>query len=129
MTLGSVPGINTKYQPALNALYGPAVIREIYGATEGMFGQQRDEKRAWTPNYDLFFFEVHTRDGMKMLHEMKPGEMGSLVVSTAILARYRIGDLILALKPPYFRCIGRDEWWTPLQYGWEEFTTLNLGRL
>lgn len=129
MTLGSVPGINTKYQPALNALYGPAVIREIYGATEGMFGQQRDEKRAWTPNYDLFFFEVHTRGGMKMLHEMKPGEMGSLVVSTPILARYRIGDLILALQPPYFRCIGREEWWTPLRYGWDEFTTLNLGRL
>src|SRR3990170_4343973 len=34
MTLGSVPGINTRYQPALNALYGPAAIREIYGATE-----------------------------------------------------------------------------------------------
>jgi hypothetical protein len=54
MTLGSVPGINTRYQPALKALYGPAAIREIYGATEGMFGQQRDERRAWVPNYDLF---------------------------------------------------------------------------
>jgi hypothetical protein len=129
MTLGSVPGINTKQQPALNAMYGPAAIREIYGATEGMFGQQRDEQRAWTPNYDLFFFEVHTRAGIKMLHEMKPGEMGSLVVSTPILARYRIGDLILALKPPYFRCIGREEWWTPLQYAWDELTSLNLGRL
>jgi hypothetical protein len=129
MTLGSVPGINTKHQPALNALYGPAAIREIYGATEGMFGQQRDEKRAWVPNYDLFFFEVQTRKGMKMMHEMKPGEMGGLVVSTPILARYRIGDLILALKPPYFRCIGREEWWTPLQYGWDELTTLNLSRL
>ncbi|RPI33948.1 MAG: hypothetical protein EHM70_04510, partial [Chloroflexota bacterium] len=66
MTLGSVPGINTRYQPALNALYGPAAIREIYGATEGMFGQQRDDKRAWVPNYDLFFFEVQTRSGIKM---------------------------------------------------------------
>ena len=28
-------GINTRYQPALNALYGrQVVIREIYGATE-----------------------------------------------------------------------------------------------
>jgi len=67
MTLGSAPGINTRYQPALNALYGPAAIREIYGATEGMFGQQRDEKRAWVPNYDLFLFEVETRSGIKML--------------------------------------------------------------
>jgi hypothetical protein len=129
MTLGSVPGINTKYQPALNAMYGPAAIREIYGATEGMFGQQRDEKRAWVPNYDLFFFEVEVGDKMKMLHEMHPGERGSLVVSTPILPRYRIGDLILAKDPPYFRCIGREEWWVPLRYGWDEFMSFNLGRL
>jgi len=59
-------------------------------------GQQRDEKKAWVPNYDLFFFEVQTwpergrraRSGVKMLHEMRPGEMGSMVVSTPILPRY-----------------------------------------
>jgi hypothetical protein len=129
VTLGSVPGINTRYEPALTALYGPVAIREIYGATEGMFGQQRDEKRAWVPNYDLFFFEIKTKSGVKMLHEMRPGEMGSLVVSTPILPRYEIGDLILAFEPPYFRCIGRDKWWTPLRYAWDEFMSLNLGQL
>ncbi|HEM45418.1 MAG TPA: hypothetical protein ENO23_00065, partial [Alphaproteobacteria bacterium] len=51
VTLGSVPGINTVYRPSLRALYGPVAIREIYGATEGMFGQQRDERSAWVPNY------------------------------------------------------------------------------
>ncbi len=130
MTLGSVPGINTRLASALHALYGDqAVIREIYGATEGMFGQQMDEKRAWVPNYDLFFFEVETAEGIKMLREMRPGEMGSLVVSTPVLARYKIGDLLLAFQPPYFRCIGRDENWTRLRYWWDEFMTLNLGRL
>jgi hypothetical protein len=129
VTLGSVPGINTTYVPSLTALYGPVAVREIYGATEGMFGQQQDEKRAWVPNYDLFFFEVETHSGIKMLHEMRPGEMGNLVVSTPVLPRYRIGDRILALRPPYFRCIGRDRWWTPLRYAWDEFRTLNLGRL
>ncbi len=129
MTLGSVPGINTRYPPALNALYGPATIREIYGTTEGMFGQQRDEKRAWVPNYDLFLFEVETARGTKMLHEMRPGEMGSLVVSTPILPRYRIGDRILCMQPPYFRCIGRDDWWTPVRYAWDELMSGNLGRL
>jgi hypothetical protein len=129
MTLGSVPGINTHYAGALKALYGPASIREIYGTTEGMFGQQKDEKRAWTPNYDLFFFEVQTRSGVKMLHEMQPGEMGGLIVSTPILPRYRIGDQILACEPPYFRCIGREQWWTPLRYAWDEFSTLNFGQL
>ncbi|MFA9491098.1 MAG: GH3 auxin-responsive promoter family protein [Anaerolineales bacterium] len=129
MTLGSFPGINTKYVPSLTALYGPVVIREIYGATEGMFGQQRDDQRAWVPNYDLFFFEIETRSGVKMLHEMRPGEMGSLVVSTPILPRYKIGDLIRAYRPPYFRCIGRDHWLTAIRYGWDEFMTFNLGRL
>jgi hypothetical protein len=129
MTLGSSPGINTYHPAALRAMYGPVEIREIYGATEGMFGQQRDEKRAWVPNYDLFFFEVETRSGVKMLHEMRPGEMGKLIVSTLILPRYQIGDIIRAFQPPYFRCIGRDRWWTPLNYAWTEFMTLNLGRL
>lgn len=129
MTLGSTPGINTHFQPALNALFGPAAIREIYGATEGMFGQQRDEKRGWVPNYDLFFFEVATRRGVKMLHEMRPGEMGGLIVSTPILPRYRIGDLLLAFQPPYFRCIGREVWWTPLHYAWDELTSFNLNQL
>jgi hypothetical protein len=129
MTLGSTPGINTHHAPALRALYGPVAIREIYGATEGMFGQQRDEQRAWVPNYDLFFFEVLPRRGVKMLHQMRPGERGSLVISTPVLARYRIGDTILALRPPYFRCIGRDTWHTSLEYAWKEAVTFNFGRL
>ncbi len=129
MTLGSVPGINTRLEPALKALYGNPRIREIYGATEGMFGQQMDENRAWVPNYDIFFLEVETRSGVKMLHEMKPGEMGSLIASTPVLPRYKIGDVILAIKPPYYRCIGREKWWTPWRYAWDEFTTFNLGRL
>lgn len=129
MTLGSRPGINTRFQPALTAMYGPVIIREIYGATEGMFGQQRDKNRAWVPNYDLFFFEVRTRSKVKMLHEMRSGEWGRLIVSTPVLPRYDIGDIILAKKPPYFRCIGRSSWWTRLKYGWDEFTSLNLGQL
>ena len=129
MTLGSVPGINTRLALTLQSLYGPAVIREIYGATEGMFGQQMDEQRAWVPNYDLFLFEVQTSSGIKLLHEMKPGESGNLVISTPILPRYRIGDVILAFQPPYFRCIGRDNWLTPLKYAWYEFITFNFGSL
>ncbi len=129
MTLGSVPGINTRYEPSLRALYGDVAIREIYGTTEGMFGQQKDHRRAWVPNYDLFFFEVQVGSRIKMLYEMKPGETGSLIVSTPILARYRIGDLIRAYQPPCFRCIGREQWWTPFLFAWNELMTLNFGRL
>jgi hypothetical protein len=60
---------------------------------------------------------------------MRPGEMGGLVVSTPILPRYRIGDFIRAIRPPYFRCIGREEWWMPLRYAWDEFSTFNFDRL
>jgi hypothetical protein len=126
MTLGSVPGINTRYVPTLRAMYGDVSIAEIYGATEGMFGQQRDERRAWVPNYDLFFFEVQTQRGLIMLHEMKPGERGSLVVSTPILPRYKIGDLIMAFDVPYFRCIGRDEPLTLLRYYWDRLARLDF---
>ncbi len=129
MTLGSVPGINTRLADPLLALYGNAAIREIYGATEGMFGQQLDEKRAWSPNYDLFFFEVRIEKEIKPLYLMKPGELGSLIISTSVLARYEIGDLILAFSPPYFRTIGRKDWLTPFKYIWYEFSTFNLGRL
>jgi hypothetical protein len=121
MTLGSVPGINTRYLPILRALYGPVDVVEIYGATEGMFGQQRDEKRAWVPNYDLFYFEVETRRGPKMLHEMLPGETGSLIVSTPTLPRYKIGDLIRAFRQPYYRCVGRDRLMSHLRYWWDAF--------
>ena len=129
MTLGSVAGINTYYEPALTGLYGDVAVREIYGATEGMFGQQMDMKRAWMPNYDLFFYEVQVGSKVKMLHEMRPGETGSLIVSTTILPRYKIGDLIRAYKTPYFRCIGRENWRTPIYHTWNEFMSLNLDRI
>jgi hypothetical protein len=77
---------------------------------------------------DLIIVQV-TNCGVKMLHEMRPGEMGNVIVSTPVLPRYKIGDLIRALRPPYFRCIGRDKWWTPLRYTWDEFRTFNLDRL
>jgi hypothetical protein len=55
--------------------------------------------------------------------------MGRMIVSTPMLPRHKIGDLIWAFKPPYLRCIGRDKWWTPLRYAWDEFRTFNFGRL
>jgi hypothetical protein len=113
LSLGSTPGINSTLRPRLLAIYGAqAGLVEIYGATEGMFGQQFDDKRYWVPNYDLYFFEVETRQGIKMLHEMQPGETGSLIASTPVLPRYRILDIVRAFKPPYFLCIGRDRPWT-----------------
>jgi hypothetical protein len=132
----SVPGIHTRYKPALRALYGPADVVEMYIATEGTFAQQRDERRLLVPNLDLYVFEVETRpstrlrtgSGVKMLHEMRPGEYGSLVVSTPVLPRYRIGDLLRAFDPPYFRCIGRQGRLTRLRYWLDGIMNLDFGR-
>jgi len=55
--------------------------------------------------------------------------MGSLVVSTPVLARYKIGDLVCAYRPPYFRCIGRARWHTPLVHTWRMVKTLDFGGL
>jgi len=130
MTLGSAPRISTKWAPALHANWGSqAAILEIYGATEGMFGQQKDDRKAWSPNYDLFFLEVEVGGRTKMLHEMRPGETGSLIVSTVVLPRYRIGDLVRAYQPPYFRCIGREHPITPWRVWWEDLLYLDFGRI
>jgi len=125
----SVPGIHTRYRPALRALYGPADIVEMYIATEGTFAQQRDERRLLVPNLDLYFLEVLVEHGgVKMLHEMQPGEYGSLIVSTPVLPRYRIGDLLRAFDPPYFRCVGREGPLTKLRYRLEGIRNLDFGR-
>jgi hypothetical protein len=125
----SVPGIHTKYAPALRALYGPIDLVEMYIATEGTFAQQRDDRRLLVPNFDLYYFEVLVKGGqVKMLHDMRPGEVGSLIVSTPVLPRYRIGDLVRAFDPPYFRCIGREGLWTRLGYWLDGARYLDFGR-
>jgi hypothetical protein len=125
----SVPGIHTKYKPALRALYGPVDVVEMYIATEGTFAQQRDDRRLLVPNFDLYLFEVLTKEGqVKMLHEMRPGEFGSLIVSTPVLPRYRIGDLVRAFDPPYFRCVGREGRFTGLRYWLDGVRYLDFGR-
>jgi len=106
---GGFANTHTRFAPPIHDLYGKSAdIRESYVSTEGAFGAQIDDMKAWTPFYDRMFFEVETTSGIKPMHEMVPGEIGALIASTTSLPRYRIGDLILAFQPPYFRCIGRE---------------------
>jgi hypothetical protein len=112
----STSGINTRYKPALKGLYGDISIVEMYGATEGMYAQQLDEKPFVIPNYDLYLFEVETKRGVKMLYEMKRGEIGSLIVSSCLFPRYRIGDLIKCAGGNYYTVIGRDKRFTRIKH-------------
>ncbi len=103
----SVRKIQYRYAPILKRCFGEVPVVEIYSATEGVFAQQLDDLPFVTPNYDQYFLEVQTGSGVKMLHELKRGEWGRLIVSSCILPRYDIGDLIESAGKNYFRVVGR----------------------
>jgi hypothetical protein len=103
----SVAKIHSVYGPQLQRLFGPAPVREIYSATEGVFGQQLDAYPYIVPNYDAYFFEVKSGGRVLPLHEMKRGQWGRLIISTPVFPRYDIGDLVECLGPNYFRIFGR----------------------
>jgi hypothetical protein len=105
----SVAKIHTKYKPLLQRMYGDVSVLEMYTATEGALGQQMDEYPYWRPNYDLYLFEVETGQGVKMLYELERGEWGRLIISTPMLPRYKIGDLVESMGKNYFRIFGRDK--------------------
>jgi phenylacetate-coenzyme A ligase PaaK-like adenylate-forming protein len=112
----SVRKIQFKYAPILRKYYGQIPIVEIYSATEGVFAQQLDDLPYITPNYDKYFFEVMTGQGTKMLHELKRGEWGRLIISSCMFPRYDIGDMIEAAGKNYFRVFGRRNVQTLLEH-------------
>jgi hypothetical protein len=103
----SVRKIQFRYAPVLRRYFGEVPVVEIYSATEGVFAQQLDDLPYVTPNYDKYFFEVQTSQGMRMLHELKRGEWGRLIVSSCMFPRYDIGDIVEAAGKNYFRVVGR----------------------
>ena len=112
----SVRKIHFKYGPVLKKYYGDVPIVEMYTATEGVFGQQLDDYPYITPNYDAYVFEVATGNGVKMLHDLKRGEWGRLIVSSCMFPRYDIGDMIEAAGKNYFRVFGRRNTLTLLEH-------------
>jgi hypothetical protein len=91
----------------LKHFYGDVGIVEMYTATEGAFAQQKDALPYMVPNYDTYFFEVERGGRLSMLHELRRGEWGRLIVSTCMLPRYDIGDYVEAMGDGYFRVFGR----------------------
>jgi hypothetical protein len=112
----SVRKIQFRYAPTLRKYFGQIPVIEMYSATEGVFGQQLDELPYITPNYDSYFFEVVTSRGLKMLHELKRGEWGELLVSSCMFPRYAIGDMIEAAGKDHFRVFGRQNFRTILEH-------------
>jgi len=112
----SVRKIQFKYAPILRKHFGQVPVVEIYSATEGVFAQQLDTLPYVTPNYDKYFFEVQTGQGTRMLHELKRGEWGKLIISSCLFPRYDIGDIIEAAGSNYFRVVGRNRTSTLLEH-------------
>jgi phenylacetate-coenzyme A ligase PaaK-like adenylate-forming protein len=112
----SVRKIQFKYAPKLRDYFGQVPVVEIYSATEGVFGQQLDDLPYISPNYDKYLFEVETGQGVKMLHDLRRGEWGRLIVSSCLFPRYDIGDLIEAAGKNYFRVFGRNQFLTRLEH-------------
>jgi hypothetical protein len=112
----SVRKIQFKYAPVLRKYFGPVPVVEMYTATEGVFAQQLDELPYVTPNYDAYLFEVDTGNGVKMLHELKRGEWGKLLISSCMFPRYDIGDMIEAAGKNYYRVFGRRNTLTLLEH-------------
>jgi hypothetical protein len=112
----SVRKIQFKYGPVLQKYFGAAPIVEMYTATEGVFAQQYDDLPYVTPNYDAYLFEVDTGKKVKLLHELKRGEWGRLIISSCMLPRYDIGDMVEAAGKNYFRIFGRRSTATLLEH-------------
>jgi hypothetical protein len=112
----SVAKIHTKYAPVLRHFYGPRQIVEMYTATEGVFAQQRDGLPYLSPNYDGYLFEVDDGRRTVMLHELQPNRWGKLIVSTSMLPRYEIGDLVESEGKGYFRILGRNRFLTRAEH-------------
>jgi hypothetical protein len=112
----SVRKIQFKYGPVLRKFFGKVPIVEMYSATEGAFAQQLDDLPYVSPNYDGYYFEVKIGKNTKMLHELKRGDWGRLIISSCLFPRYDIGDMIECLGKNYYRIFGRANLQTILEH-------------
>ncbi|MBU7009928.1 MAG: GH3 auxin-responsive promoter family protein [Theionarchaea archaeon] len=126
LVTSSLPGVHARYNPSLKAMYNYRALRDIYGATEGFYAQQLDERPYCFPNYDYYFFEVETKKKIKMLYDMKKGERGSLIISSRLFPRYRIGDIVKCFGNNRIVCIAREKHFNTAKYWWDRFMGYSL---
>jgi len=112
LLVAGVPGIWDYYRTDLMKMYGEeALFVEAYGATEGLFAISLPNEPYLVPLYGSYLFEVRVGKEVKMLYEMRAGEVGSIIISTPVFPRYEIGDLIACYRDGLcFRVLGRDRW-------------------
>jgi hypothetical protein len=106
--LTGLPEIASFFAPELNRLVPTIEFREFYSAAEGIFAWQINEQSGLSWNSSTCFFELETAKIIKPLSRAMPGESGSLIVSSEVFPRYRIGDFILCDPNGRLRVLGKD---------------------
>lgn len=108
LLLTGLPEIGSFFTPELRRLVPAVVIREFYSAAEGIFAWQEDGQSELSWGSSTCFFELEIAKIIKPLSCTVPGESGSLIVSSEVFPRYRIGDFVLCHPNGRLQVLGKD---------------------
>jgi hypothetical protein len=114
--LTGMPEIETLFGPEVRSLVPHLQVREFYAGAEGVFATQADSSPGLSFQGSACFFELEVGKRTFPLSEARRGEIGSLIVSTLVFPRYRIGDLLMYLGGGRWRVLGKDRRTTRLGY-------------
>lgn len=116
LLLTGLPEIGSFFTPELRRLVPAVVIREFYSAAEGIFAWQEDGQSELSWGSSTCFFELEIAKIIKPLSRTVPGESGTLIVSSEVFPRYRIGDFVLCHPNGRLQVLGKDGRTTRLGY-------------
>ncbi|MCX5970558.1 MAG: hypothetical protein NTV14_03525 [Coprothermobacterota bacterium] len=114
--------IGRLFAPEARRLVPHLQVLEFYSAAEGLFAFQPFQSIHGGAEGGLSFqgsasfFEIETGKGVHPVVNARRGETGSLIVSTPVFPRYRIGDFLLHLGEGNWRVLGKDGRTTRLGY-------------
>jgi hypothetical protein len=106
--LTGLPEIGNFFAPELRRLLPTAEIYEFYSAAEGIFAWQNDGQSGLSWDSSTCYFELETAKIIKPLFRAVAGESGSLIVSSEVFPRYRIGDFVLCHTNSRLQVLGKD---------------------
>jgi len=93
---------------ALKKLYGEAPVVEILETLGGFPAQQMGDRPCLVPNFDLCVLEAETKRGFRLLCDLEKGESGSLIVSSALAPRLRVGLVTKSLGGMAYTIVKRE---------------------
>lgn len=106
--LTGYPEIPTIFAFQAKALLPQAEVREFYSSPLGVLALQLTKDPGIYP-VGTYFFEWHTRKGIKFISQAARGEYGKLVVSTFQYPRLRLKETFLSLGEGAFKNEGEEE--------------------